>query len=197
MPAPMTREEREAFLADIHVGVLSIDEPGRGPLSVPVWYLYEPGGEIVVVTRPEARKAPLLAVGARVGFLVQSEELLSDNAYDDNAAELDEIVANWFRGQTLIEAMAQLEGADAIAGPLYDIRDIVKDPHYLAREDIVEVTDDDLGTVRMHGVIPKFSRTPGAIRRSGGDRGNDNNSFFGDLGMDSSELQALRREGVI
>jgi nitroimidazol reductase NimA-like FMN-containing flavoprotein (pyridoxamine 5'-phosphate oxidase superfamily) len=75
MPAPMTREEREAFLADVHVGVLSMDEPGRGPLSVPVWYLYERGGEIVVVTRPEARKAPLLAVGARVAFVVQSEAL--------------------------------------------------------------------------------------------------------------------------
>jgi hypothetical protein len=39
MPAPMTREEREAFLAGAHVGVLRIDEPGRGLLSVPVWYL--------------------------------------------------------------------------------------------------------------------------------------------------------------
>ena len=75
MPAPMTREEREAFLADVHVGVLSVDEPGRGPLSVPVWYLYEPGGEIVLITRPEARKARLLAVGAPVAFLVQSEDL--------------------------------------------------------------------------------------------------------------------------
>lgn len=75
MPAPMTREEREAFLAGIHVGVLTVDEPGRGPLSVPVWYLYEPGGEIVVVTRPEARKARLLVAGAPVAFLVQSEEM--------------------------------------------------------------------------------------------------------------------------
>jgi nitroimidazol reductase NimA-like FMN-containing flavoprotein (pyridoxamine 5'-phosphate oxidase superfamily) len=75
MPAPMTRDEREAFLAGIHVGVLSVDEPGRGPLSVPVWYLYEPGGEIIVVTRPEARKARLLEVGARVSFLAQSEEM--------------------------------------------------------------------------------------------------------------------------
>src|SRR5262245_2429423 len=53
VPAPMTRDEREEFLAAIHVGVLSADEPGRGPLSVPVWYLYEAGGEIVIVTRPE------------------------------------------------------------------------------------------------------------------------------------------------
>ena len=75
MPAPMTREERESFLAGVHVGVLTVDEPGRGPLAVPVWYLYEPGGEIVLVTRPEARKAPLLRAGARVAFLVQCEEL--------------------------------------------------------------------------------------------------------------------------
>ena len=75
MPAPMTRDEREEFLAGVHVGVLSVDEPGRGPLSVPVWYLYEIGGEIVIVTRPEARKARLLEVGARVSFCVQSEEL--------------------------------------------------------------------------------------------------------------------------
>jgi len=75
VPAPMTRDEREEFLAGVHVGVLSVDEPGRGPLSVPVWYLYEIGGEIVIVTRPEARKARLLEVGARVSFCVQSEEL--------------------------------------------------------------------------------------------------------------------------
>jgi len=75
MPAPMTRAEREEFLADVHVGILSVDEPGRGPLSVPVWYLYEAGGEIIVVTRPEARKANLLRAGARVSFCVQTEAL--------------------------------------------------------------------------------------------------------------------------
>lgn len=75
MPAPMTRDEREAFLAGIHVGILTVDEPARGPLSVPVWYLYEPGGEIIVVTRPEARKAKLLRTGTPVAFCAQSEEM--------------------------------------------------------------------------------------------------------------------------
>lgn len=75
MPAPMTRAEREAFLAGVHVGIVSVDDPGRGPLSVPVWYLYEPDGDIVLVTRPQARKAGLLRVGTPISFLVQSEEL--------------------------------------------------------------------------------------------------------------------------
>jgi PPOX class probable F420-dependent enzyme len=75
VPAPMTRDEREAFLAGVHVGIVSVAEPDGTPLSVPVWYLYERGGDIVLVTRPQARKAPLLRAGTPVAFLVQSEEM--------------------------------------------------------------------------------------------------------------------------
>lgn len=74
MQLSMTRAEREAFLAGVHVGVLSIPEPGRGPLAAPIWYGYEPGGEIWLVTGRDSRKGRLLAKGVRVGFVVQSEE---------------------------------------------------------------------------------------------------------------------------
>ena len=74
MQLSMTRPEREAFLADVHVGVLSIPEPGRGPLSAPIWYGYEPGGEIWLVTGRDSRKGRLLAQGVRVGFVVQTEQ---------------------------------------------------------------------------------------------------------------------------
>lgn len=50
MSLAMTRQEREAFLADVHVGVVSIPEAGLGPLTVPIWYSYDPGGELRVVT---------------------------------------------------------------------------------------------------------------------------------------------------
>jgi hypothetical protein len=69
------RTEREAFLADVHVGVLSLADGGRGPLTCPVWYRYEPGGEIVFVTGAGSRKAPLLRPGARASFLVQDESM--------------------------------------------------------------------------------------------------------------------------
>ena len=49
MSLAMTKQERERFLADLHVGIISIPEDGRGPLTVPIWYLYEPGGELRVV----------------------------------------------------------------------------------------------------------------------------------------------------
>jgi PPOX class probable F420-dependent enzyme len=73
MDTTMTRAEREAFLADVHVGVLSLVEPGRGPLSAPIWYGYEPGGAIWLVTGRNSRKGRLLRPGVRVSFVVQTE----------------------------------------------------------------------------------------------------------------------------
>lgn len=75
MSLKMSSAEREAFLADLHVGVLSLNDPGRGPLTAPVWYAYEPGGDIVVVTGKSSRKGKLLSHGARVSLCAQQEEL--------------------------------------------------------------------------------------------------------------------------
>jgi hypothetical protein len=57
------------------VGVLSVADGKRGPLTVPIWYLYEPGGDILVVTPPGSRKAKLIAAGTRVSFVAQSEDM--------------------------------------------------------------------------------------------------------------------------
>ncbi len=75
MPAPMTRSECQAFLAEPHVGIVSVQDPNRGPLTVPIWYLYEPGGEVVIITPPDSRKGLLMQVGTRIGFCVQTEDL--------------------------------------------------------------------------------------------------------------------------
>ena len=75
MSTAMTKDEREAFLADLHVGVISVADGDRGPMTVPIWYLYEPGGEITIITPPDSRKARLIEVGTRVSFVAQSEEM--------------------------------------------------------------------------------------------------------------------------
>ena len=65
MSLMITREEREAFLADVHVGVISVAEDGHGPLTVPIWYSYEPGGEVRIITARRARKGQLLERAGR------------------------------------------------------------------------------------------------------------------------------------
>ena len=69
----MSRDEREAFLSGVHVGVLSIHEEGRGPLTAPVWYAYEPGGEVQIVTERDSRKGKLLKEGMRISLCAQDE----------------------------------------------------------------------------------------------------------------------------
>jgi len=73
MSLKMTKAEREAFLADLHVGVISIAEKDRGPLSAPIWYDYEPGGEIWILTGRDSRKGRLLAEAGRFSLVAQTE----------------------------------------------------------------------------------------------------------------------------
>jgi nitroimidazol reductase NimA-like FMN-containing flavoprotein (pyridoxamine 5'-phosphate oxidase superfamily) len=73
MSVAMTKAEREAFLAAVHVGIVSVADEGRGPLAVPVWYAYEPGGEVQIITGRNSRKGRLLARAGRFSLCVQTE----------------------------------------------------------------------------------------------------------------------------
>ncbi|HXV81885.1 MAG TPA: pyridoxamine 5'-phosphate oxidase family protein [Candidatus Binatia bacterium] len=69
----MTKDEREAFLADVHIGIISISEEGRGPLTVPIWYAYDAGGDLRIMTGRESRKGRLLARAGRFSLCAQTE----------------------------------------------------------------------------------------------------------------------------
>ena len=74
MSNKMTNDERERFLADVHIGVMSVAEEGRGPLTVPIWYGYEPGGELYLWMEKTSRKARLLEQAGRFSLCVQNEQ---------------------------------------------------------------------------------------------------------------------------
>ena len=73
MSFAMTRAEREDFLAETRVGILGVVEPRRGPLTVPVWYHYEPGGVVRVVTGAASLKGRLLRAAGRMSLCAQTE----------------------------------------------------------------------------------------------------------------------------
>ena len=72
----MTKQERETFLADVHIGIISIAEEGRGPLTVPIWYAYDSGGDLRIMTGRESRKGRLLARAGRFSFCVDGNSAL-------------------------------------------------------------------------------------------------------------------------
>ena len=69
----MTREERQTFLAEVHVGIISIAEPDRAPLAVPVWDSYEPGGDVQVLMQSDSRKMVGIEAAGRFSLCVQTE----------------------------------------------------------------------------------------------------------------------------
>lgn len=140
----------------------------------------------------------------RLARAMEMEPLITDPRFADNAArcendvELDQRIAAWFRQRTCAEIMAIFDEAGVVAGPVYDIRDIAQDPHYKARNNIVDVPDHDFGSVRMQGVVPAFSETPGAVRHTGRALGADNDSVYGQaLGLSKERIDQLRAQGVI
>ena len=70
----MTETEKQEYLADLHVGVLSLNNDSKGPLTAPIWYDYEPGGELWFITGPNSLKGKLLEVGVRLSLVAQSED---------------------------------------------------------------------------------------------------------------------------
>lgn len=139
-----------------------------------------------------------------VARAIDRPELIEDPRFETNedrvehADELDEYLEQWTRERDTETCIAAMEAADAIVGPVYDIADIFEDEQYAARDDIVEVDDKELGPTKTHGLIPKFSRTPGEVAWLGPPKGTHNDEVYrGELGLDADELDRLREDGVV
>jgi len=139
-----------------------------------------------------------------VADAIDRPDLVEDPRFADNerrvehADELDDIIEAWTRERTTEAAIAEMEAADAIVGPVYDMADIFEDEQYAARNDIVEVEDADLGSLKTAAPVPRFTRTPGAVEHAGPGHGQHNDEvFLAEVGLDEAEYERLRSEGVI
>lgn len=155
-------------------------------------------GRWIGVSASSQRTFERLAAAIGMPNLIADPRFVDNSSRCTNDVALDEIMAGWFKQRTCDDVMNLFDQAEVVAGPVLDIGDIVKDPQYAARENIVSVPDLDFGAVRMQGVTPKFSETPGKVRHAGGKIGADNHAVFvGELGVSEAEFASLQAEGVI
>ena len=131
-------------------------------------------------------------------------ELIQESRFKDNASRLDnrdalnEVLQSWLGQRSTSEVMDTLIPSGGVVGPVYNAAEIVDDPHYQDREDILDIDDPQLGHTKMVGVVPKFSETPGAVEHAGPVLGEHNNRIYGSwLGLDKEELGELERRGII
>lgn len=112
--------------------------------------------------------------------------------------EIDGIVAGWIAQHDLKTVLEEFEKAEAAIGPAYTIDQIYQDPQYQARNDIIEMDDEDLGKLRMTNAFPFMSETPAEIRHAGPRKGQHTEEILGgELGLSAEELAALKEEGAI
>ena len=114
-----------------------------------------------------------------------------------NAAELDAIIGEFIAGMTLAENLAFFDRHDVTVGPVYDISQIMADPHVTAREMVVEYPDEELGVIPMHGVVPPLSETPGGVRLPAPKLGENNEEILTSLGLTKDDLTRLAAQDVI
>jgi len=96
----MTESERQEFLAGLHVGVLGIERADGPPLVVPVWYSYEPGGDVVVLTSATSIKGRLAATAGRASLCAQREELPYKYVSVEGVVSIEELDADASRAAT-------------------------------------------------------------------------------------------------
>ena len=129
-------------------------------------------------------------------------DLIDDPRYKANAdrvkraEELDAIIGAFVTERTQAENVAFFEKAEVTIGPIYDISQIVEDPHVRERELIADYPDADMGEFPMHHVVPRLSATPGSIRTPAPRVGEHNRALLAELGVDDAAYAQFLAAGV-
>ena len=114
-----------------------------------------------------------------------------------NVERIDAAISDWTEQRSLGEVLAHLNEARIPAGKIYDVADIAADPHYRAREMIVDSSLADGTPVQVPGVLPKLNATPGTIRTLAPELGQHTDEVLATLGLDDAKRAALRERGII
>ncbi|MGE5794011.1 MAG: CaiB/BaiF CoA transferase family protein [Bacteroidota bacterium] len=129
-------------------------------------------------------------------------ELVDDPRFRTNAARLanadalEGIIGAFIAERTQAENVGFFEQAEVTIGPIYDITQILEDPHVVERELVADYPDPDMGTLPMHHVVPRLSGTPGSIRTPAPRLGEHNRALLGEVDVDDAAYAKLLADGV-
>lgn len=168
--------------------------PGNAPNSV---YPTRDGGYVLIAAAADA-------VFRRLADVIDRPDMKEDPKFAtavpraENMQACDEAVTAWTIQHDMADIEQKLEDAGVPASRIFTVADIFKDPHYEARDMLVNVEDDVLGPVTLTGIVPKLSDTPGNIRWTGRDTGADTTSvLIEELGLDQTEIDDLANQGIV
>jgi crotonobetainyl-CoA:carnitine CoA-transferase CaiB-like acyl-CoA transferase len=150
-----------------------------------------------------AISASIQAMAERVFRAIGKPEMIDDPRFRTNTDRVrnidacDAAVGDFIAARTLAENMAIFEAAEVTANPVYEIDQLIDDPHVHGRGVLVEAPDEEAGSVLMHNIIPRLSDTPGQFRLPAPNLGQHSRSVLESIGMTTARIDALAADGVI
>jgi crotonobetainyl-CoA:carnitine CoA-transferase CaiB-like acyl-CoA transferase len=154
-------------------------------------------GKWIALSASTPASAAALFGALGLGHLLDDPRFATNDARVRHNDRVDAALAGAIGERSLDEMRRLFESSDLTACAVYDIADITKDPHVIARGILVDVPDPELGAVRMTAPTPRLAATPAALRWAGPPLGAHNVEVYGGLGVSSSELEHLKRDGII
>jgi formyl-CoA transferase len=167
--------------------------PGVAPSNV---YRCQDGDYLIAANQDSVFQRLCAAMGR--AEMAADPRYATHLARGERQAELDALIEAWTRERTVAEVEAATIEAAVPAGRIYRAPDMLADPHFAAREALVELDHPRWGKLPMQNAFPKLSVTPGAVRRPASQAvGQDNAEVFAELGVGADELAALEKAGVV
>jgi crotonobetainyl-CoA:carnitine CoA-transferase CaiB-like acyl-CoA transferase len=167
--------------------------PGISPSNT---YPSSDGRHVVIAGNSDAIFKRLMRVIGRPDLGDEPELATNDGRVRQNAA-LDAAISAWTSQRRMDEILALLDAADVPSGRIYSVADIVEDPHYAAREMILSAELPGDVAVKMPGITPKLSDTPGGMRWAGPALGQHTDEVLKSLGLEETDVAQLRRTGAV
>jgi formyl-CoA transferase len=153
-------------------------------------------GVVLIAGNGDAIFTRLMTVIGR-DDLGRRPDLASNQGRVKAAADLDQAIGDWTERHTVTDVLAQMGAAGVPAGRIYDIADIAEDPHYRARDMILQQRTRQGFDVEVPGIVPKLLTTPGAIRSPAPVLGEHTRDILSGLGFTTEQQDQLKAEGVI
>ncbi len=139
----------------------------------------------------------------RLMQVIGREDLGNDPELADNAGRvarvkaLDSAIEAWSQSRTVVDVLEVLAQASVPAGRVYTAKDIVEDPHYRARDMILQQQTRDGHNIEVPGIVPKLMGTPGRVRSSAPKLGDDTDAVLTELGMSAEQIRQFRDKKVV
>lgn len=150
-----------------------------------------------------AISASIQAMTERLFRAVGRTDMIDDSRFRTNADRLRHVdeceapIAAFIGGRSLDENMTVFNEAEVTAAPVYDIDQLLDDPHVQARGIVVEAPDAEMGSVPMHNIVPRLLDTPGKLRFPAPTLGQHTREVLSAIGYDAARIDALAAQGVI